>query len=134
MPVMFAELFGKAAMVFMVGTSLWFCGFFSLKIRTRRFLRASGVSARGRAGKVRYGTEGGAATRIDFTGPDGSNYGFWTGGALEGEVDIVYDPDKPERAEAVRNLWSTWREWTGVVFFGAASVGFIALAVRVLFE
>ena len=49
-------------------------------------------------------------------------------------MDIVYDPDKPKQAEAVRNLSSTWRQWGGVVFFGAASVGFIALAVRFLFE
>lgn len=103
---------------------------FTTGIRKVRFLQREGVPAKGLVVKTRA-TQYGSYSVVEFTGPDGVTRKFNAKGSVSGEVDIVYDPDKPKHAVAVRNLAVTWRDWFGVVFFAAVFFGWLIAALVV---
>lgn len=102
------------------------------------FARGGGVKTAGSVVKQEVNMYGRAFSLVEFVDARGAVNRFRTRGQIAGRVNVVYDPDRPRRAEAVINVEPTMEEFVqigcGAIFFGLALMSGLVFALVVAFR
>jgi len=111
-------------LVFIPPMALWIL----VRIRKLRVLQREGVAAKG-WGVTSGTTRQGSYSVVEFVSLDGVTRMFKMRGSLSGEVDLVYNPGKPKRVMAVRDLGGIWRYWFLMMLLAAVFLGWAMVAL-----